>query len=241
MTKYGYKKALKSLFVLITKQAKEKRNLGETAKLLRSKIGQFEGLNKFEKYRIYSACYGTARVGKHKGWEKRFATNKVFDEMFKACRGAFSAARMREKKAVLKEEMDGGETIFFLCSSHRNSAPDHEPYQGKMYIDRFWRGKVDGKDYRAVLLYVRNHDVQTVQEILGDPVYLTTRPYCKHYFIPIPTATVLGSSVRKIRSELEKKKKTTDYRQEYYEVRTAVYTELNKVAPCKEFERIAIK
>lgn len=213
----------------------------ETSKLLRAKISRYDGLSPREKYRIYSACYDTARIGRHKGWEKEFVTNKVFSEMFKACRSVQAAVQRKEKKAAVKEELRSGNTIFFLCSSHRNSAPDHEPYQGKMYIDRFWRGKVDGKDYRAVLSYVRNHDVQTVQEILGDPVYLTTRPYCKHYFIPIPTATVLGSSVRKIRSELEKKKKTTDYRQEYYEVRTAVYTELNKVAPCKEFERVAIK
>lgn len=239
MTEYKYKKALKSLFVLIAKQSAAKRTLSETARMLKAKIGQFENINKFEKAHIYSACYDVARIGKHNGWEQRFATNKVFDNMYKTCRAVSSAARLRKRKAVLREELSNGETIFFLCSTHHKPAPDHEAYQGKIYVDRYWRGKIGGGQYRAVLSYIKNHSVGTVQNIVGEPIYLTTRPYCKHYFIPIETDTVLGSSVRSLQNRYNRTRTVEEYRQEYYAVRTAVYSEMNRIVPCEEFAKKA--
>lgn len=239
---YNYKRALRSLFVLIADSSERRRTLLETSKLLRAKISRYDGLSPREKYRIYSACYDTARIGRHKGWEKEFVTNKVFSEMFKACRSVQAAVQRKEKKAAVKEELRSGNTIFFLCSSHKNCASDHIDYQGKIYVDRFWRQKVSGAEYRAVASYISNRYVSTIQGVMGEPVYMTTRPYCKHYFIPLDTATVLSKSVNSIRKELEKRKPIdTDYREEYYEVRQSVFAALEKAVPCKEFRRAADK
>ena len=53
--------------------------------------------------------------------------------------------RLRIKKGTVRAELSNpGGTILFLCSKHNNCADDHKNYQGKIYIDRFWRQKVSG-------------------------------------------------------------------------------------------------
>ena len=84
--------------------------------------------------------------------------------------------------------------VFYRCSRHNNPGKDHAAYQGKLFYDRFWESKnpqIEGWLARAIKNYIKKYDLVSVQKISGPPVYLTTRPYCKHYFIPQETLTVL--------------------------------------------------
>lgn len=87
--------------------------------------------------------------------------------------------------------------VFYMCSIHQTPAERHKHYQGKVFVDRFWRKSMSDcgmEEYiPAVQKYIQDNNCQTVQEAIGAPDYLITRPYCRHYFIPLGTSEVLGS------------------------------------------------
>ena len=93
--------------------------------------------------------------------------------------------------------------VFYLCSVHTGPAADHKGWQGKIYVDRFWKSVMEGArctadQIRGVEAYIRNHNVLNLQEVVNHKPYLVTRPYCRHFFIPLSTAEVLGSSLNSI-------------------------------------------
>ena len=96
--------------------------------------------------------------------------------------------------------------VFYLCSVHTGPAEDHKEWQGKIYVDRYWRSVMEGArctadQIRGVAAYIKNHQILTVQEVVNHKPYLITRPYCRHFFIPLSTVEVLGSSLNKILKE----------------------------------------
>lgn len=93
--------------------------------------------------------------------------------------------------------------VFYLCSVHTGPAEDHKEWQGKIYVDRFWRSVMEGArctaaQIKGVEAYIRNHNILTLQEVVNHKPYLITRPYCRHFFIPVSTVEVLGSSLNSI-------------------------------------------
>lgn len=117
--------------------------------------------------------------------------------------------------------------VFYLLSSHSNPALGHAEYQGQIFVDRFWKS-VSGGDKR-VQAYIRNHDTKTVQEIIKEPVYMITRPYCKHFFIKLNTDEVLKNGPKKVRSnhpEAQVRTQNINYRQKYYRLRQRIHTVL---------------
>lgn len=98
----------------------------------------------------------------------------------------------REHATEMRDGLKDG-YIFFLCSWHKNAARDHVDYQGKIYIDRFWRSRILDEGLRAQIEdYIKRHGTVTVQEIMGPPVYMINRPNCGHRMIPVEVGTVLG-------------------------------------------------
>lgn len=85
------------------------------------------------------------------------------------------------------------ERVFYLCSAHGDCAIDHQDYQGKYYIAENWRSIIKDKDLKEkIAQYVRTNNVKTFEEIIDRPVWLITRPHCRHYFRLIETNTVLS-------------------------------------------------
>ena len=62
---------------------------------------------------------------------------------------------------------------YYLCSSHDDCALDHENYQGLIYRDNACPGAYYLSGYRDI------------QWVMDHPVYMITRPYCRHYFVGI--------------------------------------------------------
>lgn len=115
------------------------------------------------------------------------------------------AARKRRLALMVKTGREQRTpTIFYLCSYHQLPALDHAEYQGKIYVDRMWRSVVRGSASAAlegqIEGYLRKHEIKRLQWVIGGPVYLTTRPHCKHYFVPLATSEVLTSSIKAIKS-----------------------------------------
>lgn len=88
--------------------------------------------------------------------------------------------------------------VFYLCSSHKNPAKDHADWEGKIYISKDWKERVSPDEAEKISAYVQNHQIRTVEEITGAPVWLVTRPNCKHYLVPVTVEEVLQNSVRKL-------------------------------------------
>ena len=171
----------------------------------------------------------------------RFATpdylarNLTIQEATKMVNRAERASTARRKNRIIKETLKENRSqrlpvVFYLCSYHEKPALDHKDYQGKLYIDRYWRSAV--LQYRELAwleapidAYIKYHKIQTMQEVVGDAPYLTTRPYCKHFFIPVDIWTVLTSSLSAIKREHPEavqgtgKKSHRQYRRDYYKLR----------------------
>lgn len=114
---------------------------------------------------------------------------------------------IRANKAKLKEQIEDSRampvpTIFYLSSHHAKPAKDHEFWEKKLYYDRYWKDAVKGKytqeEIQEVERYIKSKSLYSVQWSTGFPVYLITRPYCKHYFVPVPTEEVMHSNLRRI-------------------------------------------
>lgn len=148
---------------------------------------------------------------------KRMTTAKITvlqDKMDDARKGRVSA---RHTDTAHGARFTGGAVfnapiVFYLCSVHTGPAEDHKEWQGKIYVDRYWRsvlekhggtdtGTVHGDLIKGIGAYIKNHNILTVQEVVNHKPYLITRPYCRHFFIPLSTEEVLGSSLNKILKE----------------------------------------
>src|SRR5574344_362049 len=96
---------------------------------------------------------------------------------------------------TLKGDEELNAKIFYLCSTHEDSALDHKPYQGKIYITQKWRTLITNKAIKERINgYIERNDVKTFEWVTGSPVYMITRPNCRHYFNVLSVKEVLNSS-----------------------------------------------
>lgn len=94
-------------------------------------------------------------------------------------------------KAQIEAGRNAG-LIFWLVSSFGDSAKDHVDYQGKIYIDRDWESMVDEETRKQVQDYISTNGTRIKQDVEEGEPYLTTRPNCRHRWMPMNTEEVLG-------------------------------------------------
>jgi hypothetical protein len=208
---------------------------GKSLKSIRTEltrlISSYNGLNQYERAHLVATATDIAKKTKANSPQAAayLSHRTVYDQLDVATRKVAASMQLRNKRRRVRDELRQGDTIFFLCSYHSNPAMDHKDHQGKIYVDRFWRTKVNGVDYYKVASYIKNHNVETIQSIMGEPVYLTTRPYCKHYFTPVSTEDVLHSSAKSLLHQTHSFHYSQDTADEsYYDRRAEVYYELDK-------------
>lgn len=152
-----------------------------------------------EKYQMYRAALQLRNQGD---------TRKNLEQIIKSenliQRNQSTRAKISELKEQVKNSREQDEPIiFYLCSHHANPAKDHEFWEGKIYVDRFWRRAVQGvypeSKIKQIEDYIKSEHIYTIQWVTGFPVYMITRPYCKHFFVPVPTREVLSSDVSQIK------------------------------------------
>lgn len=238
-TKYNFKGLVKRAFSYIARATEEGKNLGRIKEDLRELVNSYSGLNRNERYWLYDEILGLARKCKSAGdnWQEVLGMRSSFDSVLRVSRKVKRDSELRAKKQAAYLAMHTEGIVFFLCSSHPNPADDHKDYEGKLYVDRFWRSKVKGRDYYAVNSYVKNHNIMTIQEVMGEPVWLSTRPYCRHYFIALDTGTVLHNSRNKLVKEYGMTYEKGWDTEEYYKLRDSVYENLDNKYPHRAFKR----
>ena len=133
-------------------------------------------------------------------------------------------------------------SVFFLVSKHDDCAIDHEDYQGKLYVNDNWRSMTHNP---MVASYISTHNIRTFQWVTGKPVYMITRPYCRHYFREIPVSEALSNSVGALlkKHRMHEEKGQRGFSQTLPERMASAYfdrldylTRMYKIAPCEELE-----
>lgn len=152
-----------------------------------------------EKYEMYRATLQLRKTGD---------TRKNLEQLVKSENKILRNEGIRARTSSLKQELKDNRSmeepnIFYLCSHHANPAQDHEFWEGKLYVDRFWRSTVQGvypdELVKKIEKFIKAEDIKSVQWVTGFPVYMVTRPYCRHYFTPVPTTEVLGTDLKDIK------------------------------------------
>lgn len=167
---------------------------------IKREVEKLPFLTSTEKARLVSTAMSTD-ISTVPGTDRaRLIVNKI-EPLIKQFNKTDKAVQKRTKKENVKRTLQNNRTlavpiVFYVCSEHGNAAKGHKEYQGKVYVDRFWRDayiKSGQPEYliKAIERYIARYDIKTVQWVMGPPVYMVTRPYCKHYFTPLNTFDVL--------------------------------------------------
>lgn len=135
---------------------------------------------------------------------KKFDKEKVYQ---KTNTISYDVAKKYEavyKNELIEEEIKHNRAlpiprVFYLCSTHSDCAQDHLLWQGRFYIDEKWRDLVKNDLVKKdIAKYIVKNNVKTYQWVIGKPVWLITRPNCRHYFKAIDTLEVLAKDVNTI-------------------------------------------
>lgn len=234
---YTPERATAQLMAVVADGLQRNRRLADINADIRALVNSYNGLNRNERAKLFNNAYSVARRGRTQKADAGYlGTRTVYDSFMGTARRINVGVTARRKHSALGKAISDfdGEPIFYLCSHHTNCAPDHLAYQGKVYVDRFWRTKVSGVDYYKVLSYIKNRKILTIQQIVKSPVWLTTRPNCKHYFTPIRTDEVLQSSPKRLLHRYNAYHYSQD-EYDYYRTRQRVFEELNRLIPCEKF------
>ena len=165
------------------------------------------------------------------------------DDVMKAWNRAYKRTWVRTKKrnvvSGLKLRRNATEPIvFYLVSSHQKPQPAHEPLQGKILVDYYWKSTLEGHEsLDAVAKFVKRHKVHTVQWAMGAPHYLITRPNCAHVLYPVKTSDVIGMNLRDLKNKYQPKR-TGVHRpisdeqraEDYRELKSLVYSQTKEKA-----------
>lgn len=104
------------------------------------------------------------------------------------------AEEERSQSEISDYRADLGAKVFYLCSKHDDCAEDHEAYQGKIYYDHFWKRYIKSQYARDLIAkQISLYGMQEYQKVLSRPVWLITRPNCRHYFKQISSNDLLDN------------------------------------------------
>jgi hypothetical protein len=206
--KYSYKRAVQRIFNYLVEALDQGKSLQRISEGLRNIVNSYEGLNRNERYRIYSDAYASARAVRHsKDPVKKLREKQYFEKISTGARVAKSRSNLRKKKQAIRLQLQDEDQIFFICSQHEKPAKDHADYQGKIYVDEKWRSIIVNKEVQMqVEKYINAHNVKSLQWVTNRPVWFITRPNCRHYFKVMDTEEVLKTSRTKLLDKYESSK-----------------------------------
>jgi hypothetical protein len=85
--------------------------------------------------------------------------------------------------------------VFYIANFYGDSADDHAEYQGKIYYDERYKSFNLSADIKTQIAeFIRRERLKSVQWVRDKPVYLTTRPNCRHTLTPISIQQALGTN-----------------------------------------------
>lgn len=141
-------------------------------------------------------------------------------------------------KTSIQENRKEGK-YFYVSSWHGDSALDHKDYQGKVYADEKHPEELDE--------FIREHHINTIQWVMGEPVYFITRPNCRHFFQEKSTKAILEGRYRIPKSKEGRrafqtpKGRLTQARLNEYKERLKLLEELYKIKKTAKLRDMILK
>lgn len=120
---------------------------------------------------------------------------------------------------IIKNQLELNVTTknpFWLCNFFKDCAPDHKDFQGKIYFDERYKSfGFDENKLKIIEDLIKSKKMLSIQQVKDNKPYLTTRPNCRHKFMPISINQALGNT-----NELLKKLKMTtgNYEEKQYKM-----------------------
>ena len=130
----------------------------------------------------------------------------AYENLKKATNQKTNDLEAKFKEEVIKDTIEynrGLDTpkVFYLSSSHQDCAKDHKYAQQKIFIDEKWENYITSEKLKKQIKeYIAKHHTQTIQYIMGDPVWFITRPNCRHYFKALKTKEAIKVSPQRLSS-----------------------------------------
>lgn len=129
---------------------------------------------------------------------------------------------------------------FYIASQHQDCAADHLAYQGKVYVDKSAKLTDLDRDYLR-----SGVQIMSIQAVTSKPIWFVTRPYCRHYFVPVKTEDLVSGNYKIPTSKLGDRRlgtePTAQVSLEYYRDRLALLEALNKVYPSEYLKNKILK
>jgi len=157
---------------------------------------------------------------------------------------------------------------FFLVSKHSDCAKDHIEYQGQIYIDENWKKLISNSNNElkvAIENYIRINNIKSYQWVIDKPVWMITRPNCRHFAKVLSVSEVLNNPTWQllVKNKMTMKEGDRELRQtlrhnmsskkgnynekninaiiDKYKERLELHTELNKVKSTQELRHAITK
>ena len=93
--------------------------------------------------------------------------------------------------------------VFWLYNSFQDCAEDHQKFQGKYYYDKRWKSFPFSEETKEMIqAYIDKNKLISFQDVESEPIWLGTRPNCRHKKISVSINQVLGKSASELSLEL---------------------------------------
>lgn len=181
----------------------ERKEYKEIQKKLFKETINFEQSKRLKVKRLYRTCWKIVKqikrktdfillpINRHNEVSRLLIENKNLNLLDKEINEIVRTKETEEKEEIIKETLSEDKP-FILVSWHKDSANDHIEWQGKIYVNE------DLLNEPKVKEIAEQRKMQTFQWLIGEPVYMITRPNCRHYFQPLSVKEVEDNSAQSL-------------------------------------------
>lgn len=162
------------------------------------KLQAFNYAKKVKKFEKEGISLGLVEIALLDYVFKKMNENKYMDQLNHQVYENARHVEAKQKDELIETEIKearGNHLVFYLVSSHNDCAEDHLNWQGRIYIDENWRNVCKDEEMDMIQEYIRANGIRTFQWVIGRPVWMITRPNCRHYFKRLYTKSVMENTV----------------------------------------------
>lgn len=94
------------------------------------------------------------------------------------------------------------QNVFYTTNEFADCADDHKDYQGKIYYDeRYLTWNLKDEMKKLITDFIKKNKLISMQKAIGENIWLSTRPNCRHKFFPLTIEQVLNNKIDKVKKD----------------------------------------
>jgi hypothetical protein len=142
---------------------------------------------------LYSAILEQSKQGIEKGLPIR-----INDRNYEYKSYMEMKVRTTISNQIVEQQMElnlDTQNVFFIVNYFGDCADDHKHLQGKIYYDNRYKSFTIPKEVKEQITNIINQKkLMSMQTAIKKPYWLTTRPNCRHRFVPITIEQATGNT-----------------------------------------------